>query len=492
MKLIAGRKISLILIIILTFGSVLGYSMRDAINSLGPGKNGSKSGLEMVRLWNKLANTKFGKRADNFFTYLNEAVKDFDWESLYESKYLSGRRGGFRTITLRGLNKPNHYRVDVINGRYTSVPMTKLGNIGTEYGFKENKVSVSGDSSYSAYVKMRVALKQFSHINGTAFLTGLQKIISPGNLEKLNDPKTTVYKNLKGESRKLIDNFTRHLPKWSKNLAKYTYLKSLVTIKEYKGERYTKLKMVMGLSMRGIKRDFPELEDWLDSIAGLMKFRYYVNNRKGNRLLIFSLDTKRRLFKWELYTRGGKLIPMTYKKKPVFSQEFDLSKIKKYVFYNVFNLKIAIFGIRFYTGNIVVRGTYRRSKSNGRFYLHFTRLPIPKVKGRAFGIFPKWMMDMAIPGNIEELAGKVMKVMEKGNNGRGTRMAARWNTRRPNNTIFNLKASSEFVDNFFIRFALKIFSRKFRPSNDALDDIDKFYEKMSGALMTDMKRMSKT
>ncbi len=484
------KRVTLVVAFIFSTG-ILGYAFDSAIKTLGPGNNGLKSGLQMVELWHKMSSKlKIGKSAKRFFNFLDESVKKFDFMQLYESKYMSGRSGGFHTVTLRGQNLPSAYRLDLVKGSYSSVNISTFGNFGAEFGLRKVDKSIVGDRSFRGNAKFRTNLKQFSHINGTAFLEGLQKILDPTNLSKLSYANSSIYRNVKGESRSLLNAYANQLPNFSKVLHKYTSLRSLVKVKEHNGQKYTHMKMIGGLKMRALKRDFPEIYDYLEEVKGILKLRLIVNNSKGKRVTTFYLDSKNRSIVWSLYTKDGKIVPFDGKGRPAFDQAFSLAKVNRYTFYGIMNARLYIYGLKFNTKSVITRADYRRKGRNASFRLHVTRIPKPSVSGRFYHVLPTWLIDIGIPGNIEELAGKMATLMQKGNNGKGTRLNLAWNGKNASNTIVSGNGQTEIIDNRFIRFALKIWSRKMRPDDKALKELNRFQSLLTGKLLADMRRLA--
>ena len=141
-------------------------------------------------------------------------------------------------------------------------------------------------------------------------------------------------------------------------------------------------------------------------------------------------------------------------------------------------------------GKIVIRGDYKRAATKSTLFVKASRIPKPQISGRVYHVIPTWMIDVSIPGNIDELAGKFTTVLEKGNDKKGTRLYASINRSNPSSNILTANGSTEFIDNRFVKFGVKIWNKRFRPKKETFDEFEKFGGLISGDLIKDLKRLS--
>lgn len=466
-------------------------TFRGAIDSLGPGSSGLKSGRQMVSLWhNLLANLSFDGPTRSFISFFRDSLDNFDFEQLHKSAWLNGRRKGYHTITFAGQNQPNQYLVRWRPGNYLSNDFSKLGNFGAEFGLKHNAESKGGGPSYSGEMFASIALKQFSHKNGTLYLDEMLKVIDPGNMGQIKASSSTVFPNLKGHSRKIVDQMALELPNLALMFQTYTRAPSLLTVREdSSGRQYTDFHLRGVLRVDDFEDDYPELAEYLDDVRDFFKFKFYLTNKKGQILTSFLLDPSSESIVWKFKTAGGKVLPYDWKGNPTFEDGFRFQDLKDYTFFVNFNFYSNFHGLKFNTGNIVIRGHYHRDPKAGTLSFQITKIPDIKVSGFLYHMVPKWLIDVSIPGNIDELVARFTKTLIYANNGDGSKMYFSWNTKNPSDVYWNIYGCSEFLDNRFVRIGLKIWNKKFIPRPEAFEQGRKFLSNFSGALVSDLDAM---
>lgn len=91
-------------------------------------------------------------------------------------------------------------------------------------------------------------------------------------------------------------------------------------------------------------------------------------------------------------------------------------------------------------------------------------MDIPKT--RIVGTtLPKWLVDMNTPDFLTDyLINDFTKVLVHANDGEGTTIKLEWDCSDRGNTIFHAHAVTEFLDNYIVKFILKV--RKFFQRNN--------------------------
>ncbi|RME93442.1 MAG: hypothetical protein D6767_00955, partial [Candidatus Hydrogenedentota bacterium] len=311
------KKIWLCFIILLT-STTFSYpqvSFKDAIKKLSP--RGIESGKEMVTLWyNMSANLRYDRKTEKFFEFMSNAIQRFDFEQIYESNFFSGRRNGYHTVTFEGIHAPTAYHLKLTKKPYDRIPLRNLGDAAMEYALKKNEPE-DKPRTYSFSFRLRSFMKNFTNENGARYLDGLLQILDPNNLQKLTPPKSRIYPQLKGESRKLADELHKSFPKFSKKLNRYTNLTSLLTIKKYNNRPYTAFRLVGKLREKNITKDYEEIGDYIDNIRDLFWVKIYLKDAHGHRLSTIDLNSFKEYFIWTFYTANGKVIPSDKKGNPI-------------------------------------------------------------------------------------------------------------------------------------------------------------------------------
>jgi hypothetical protein len=464
----------------------------DTFRAFGPVEKGIRDIIEAVELFHK-ANSSlvihpFAKR---FREYVEKSMDEFDFMQLYDSSYLKKRDTGFRTVTIHGINASESYNIYLSHSSYDSGDFSRLGNTKLELGLRKNNNPVEGERSFEASLKLKSAFHHFSHQKIANFMDILLKIIEPLNIRKLSPDPSRTFANINDESRRVIDEFSHTYPSFAKFLDKYTYLKSLLRIKYHNNKPYTEFKLTGALKIPLIERDFPELASWLDDIKYLFQVQFFLNNEHGNNIIKFFINPENSEITWIFLTAGGKILARDKKGKPIFNQGISFKTHNEFKFYTISSFYANIYGLKFRTGNIIIFGKYKITSDRGRLFIKVTKIPKFKVEGYFYHVIPKWLIDLSIPGNIEELTEKFCNVLVKARSGKGTNLDINLEKKKVNMNILTAQGDSEFLDNRFIRIVLKIWSRRFRPHHETEEDLRKLFAEMSKELILDLRKLKK-
>ncbi|RME89407.1 MAG: hypothetical protein D6767_08465, partial [Candidatus Hydrogenedentota bacterium] len=184
----------------------------------------------------------------------------------------------------------------------------------------------------------------------------------------------------------------------------------------------------------------------------------------------------------------GNLI-LDKKGNPIFQEAFSMSGVKRYEFYAIMDAYMNLKGLKIRMGQSVSYGVWTKTPTEGQFRFKLLSVKKNKVSGAFYHVIPTWLIDIAIPGNIEGLMNQFSQTMVKAHGGKGTRFSLGWNHRIRNKTILTANMGTEFLDNRFVRFGLKIWAKKFRPDNEAQDQIRQLFGQLMKALLDDLKAM---
>ncbi len=427
--------------------------------------------------------TKYNKAAEEFHGYLSKSIEKFDFKDLYNSKYMRHSANGYKSVTYTGLNSQNGFIVDLIDGSFEKIPIKGFGDFGVELSLRKNESfsvatgSYAKSNSYSGDLKLDENFGAFSHEKGTIFLGSLLSLIEMDNLDKINLPTSKTFPNLKNpENRKILDLLLADLPSVSRFLNQYFEADSLLKDVNKNGKRVTMFILNGRINNRYVQNHYPYLAGYLDDISELGNIRMIFYNSSGNRILEINLESNTLLLYCKFYTASGKIIPYSTndgKEELDFTEAFSLQTLSLYNFKISISFQATIYGLNFENKDISINGVYTNKPEEGNIYFALKEFPKTSVSGGFSYIVPAWAIDLVIPGNMEELINHFTTVLVHANQEKGSFLKLSWK-KKTSNWHFSLRSESEFVDNFFIRFGLKIFNYKIRPSKEAGEELSRF------------------
>ncbi len=435
-------------------------------------------------LVNVASKTKYNQKAEEFHEYLNKSLEKFDFKDLYNSKYMKPSANGYKSVTYAGIQSKEGFSVDLLDSTFEKIPIKGFGDFGSELSLRKNELSsvatgsYAKSNSYSGDLKFDQNFGVFSHEKGAVLLSSLLSILDIDNLEKINNlPTSKTFANLKNpENRKLLDLLTLELPSVSQFLNQYFEADSILKTQNINSKQLTLFYLKGRINNRYLQNTYPYLASYLDDIAELGTIRINIYNATGERILELDLESATLLLYCKFYTMGGKIIPYSTnsgKDELNFSKAFSISTLSLYNFKISISFRANIYGLEFENKEILVNGTYSNKAGEGNLVFALKDINKTSVSGGFSYIVPAWAINLAIPGNMEELVFHFTKVLVHANQERGSSMALSWR-KKTSHWFFSIRSESEFVDNFFIRFGLKVFNYKIRPSKEAGEELSRF------------------
>ncbi len=465
-----------------------------AVNSEKPDKGAYRDFLEFIE--KAAAKTKLDKNAEEFSRYLNRSLERFEFSDLYESKYVV-KESDHRWSTYSGLNRKEDFLVSLLNIPFDRIPSAAQGDFSAKYTLQERKTSsfskgVYADSgSYSGSLKLRQNFGKFSAEKIQSIADQLLQVIDIQNMEKLSSPSGNLFANLSGRlDRKILDHLSEDFPKTAKLLGGYFRLEKLFSEYSFQGTNVLRLSIKGQIHLPYIKMDYPELGEYLSGISDLGWIHADILNSSGKKLAEINLDSSRLELFLKVFTDRGAVVPFTGgagKEELFFKESVQISKLKNIPFFVNISFYGNIYGLRFENPGITAVGSAAVSKGRGELSVQLSQFPRTKVGGGFSYVIPSWLIDLAVPGNMEELIWHFSQVLVHANNEKGTKMYMNLGA-EGNFFRLNASADTEFLNNFFVRFALKVWNFKVAPDDEAKEDLKKFIAKIAKTVKEDLAR----
>ncbi|WP_243393438.1 hypothetical protein [Leptospira perolatii] len=482
-SLFKTKKFQAIIAVLLVFASAASaaYSLKEIPDSIGPdGRNISRQFLQFLKI--VAMKNQYDGKAIQFHKYLDRSLERFELKNLYNSEYMH-REGSSHFVTYRGRYSSEGYKVSLENVRFHDVPIPQFGDFSAEFALKHNANPKFGGNSYSGNLDLLTHMGPFTHKHGLNVMDSGLRFLNAENVKNISAPNTSIFKKVKdAESRKVLNDFAHSFPALAKYLNYYFGLDSLVKVKaEGKGEGITEF-VFDGNVEQTLMVDYPELGDYLDDIKYLGWVKARIMNSQGRIVSEFYIETKKSEIKFRFFTKDGKIIPFDLKGNFYPGESFHLNGLSEYPFAVNVSLEANVYGLVLDNEFIQLQGKFSNTSNSGVLNLKVAKIDKFDVSGAFAYLAPSWAINLFIPGNLESIIHEFTETVVNANDGKGTVVVLRWD-RDSSKTIMKTHVETEFLDNFFIRFGLKIWNHRVLPNEDARDDIRKVFTKTMDLLL---------
>lgn len=465
-------------------------TFEDAVTGMSPGGRGAPDMLSLVRLLERAAaKTVADERTKGLMDLADRSLANFDFAEFYGNASLIPLDKGYRGAIFAGTGDGPRLRIQAVDVA-ARMDWSRQGNFTAEFGLKKNGRSPRGMNTYSGRIAVNASFGGLSHRTMNAYIKGKLLVVDPFNIALLPAPGGQEYAALNDESRRVMRAYGRAFPAFTAHMLRYFGLKSLVTVRGEGAARHTKLQFRSSFNMDAIRKDYPASASFLNGMTGLFRFRVRVLNDRGHGVFDFMLDSDNTFFTCTMLTRDGRLVPSDDRGEPCFGEEIDLTDGRRSVFTSRADFFTNVYGLRFYTPEIITRHEMGETAGTGWMRNRILSISPTRIEGRAFHLVPPWLIDLVMPENMAELIRDFSAVMVNANGGEGSLMEFSWEPVRPGDTRFRYLASTEFIDNFFVRFGLRIWKKRVLPGGNVAEEIKTGMIRGLAALEQDLTRLA--
>lgn len=484
-----------ILLLVLFFSAAKYIGFADVARTVS-GKSSDKIVDYLSLLRNAFAVSKYDKNAEEFHDFLSGSFENFDFKSLYNSRYMEKGSNDSRWITYSGKYFKTHYFISLVNTPYETITNPDFGDYSAYFELKKKEISSYRSKAYPKLPSYLLNLKvnsnfgSVSHETGSLALEQLLRVIDPLNLKEMEGGESKLYPKLKKPNeRKIIYQLEKDFPKSIRFLNLYTTSSSLLAESE-ENSTYTKIQFSGELNQKNIRIHYPYLGDYLDNLKDLGWVKFDLVLPTGQKILQAGLSSEKLQLTATLFTKNGKLIPYTVSGKTEnldFKNEISFTNITKLDYKINIQFHGNIYGLHFDSNAIRLNAHFSKKTNEGIFKFQFVDFEKIRVSGGFSYLIPVWLINFVIPGDLEELVNHFVLVLQKANDGKGTFGEFSW-TNKSKNWEFNANVQTEIVDSFLIRFGLRIWNNKFLPSVEAREELGKLISKGLDILIQDFPK----
>ncbi len=457
---------------------------KDAFYAMERGKGGILLARETVELFNAMSeHLEYDQETERFFRFMNGALEDFDFAGIFKSPWMHDETDGFRALALSGARDGEKYRVKLAPVKPS---LKKMGDAYALYRMRKNKVG--GDTTYTSQWQFDAALKKFHPQAWARFLETLLKVASPKNISLLKPARSEFFSEVKAPTRALLDSAAQDFPALSAFVSKYVELRSWAAVEKANEKEYTEFVLRAHLKLDALKSEFPRLRKFLLGLKNLFILKLSLFDAKGNTLLSFVLNTQTEELYLAFKTAEGKIIPTDRKGELAWRDAFSLTGTSDKKLSLGMSAFVSVYGLKINTGYLGASLRYRMSHDSMRAYFKLAHADKAKISGALFGVLPPWVIDLSIPSNLQYLMNRFTEVILNANQGKGSYALLDWK-KNHGNARLKVAASTEFLENPFIRIGMRIWVRRFRPNERVQEELRVLFARATRAFLKDLSKL---
>ncbi len=428
-----------------------------------------------------LTKVEYSKEVEDFHQFIKDSIDKFEIKKLYESKYLIDLGENRKSITYLGKVLKDKIFIELNKSKQAQKNFgdffSKLEINKNEYS-RLSKSTYKNSNTYSLDLEIDQNFGVFSHEKAMVLFHELLKVIQIENIQ-ISEKESGIFPNLKSsEEKKLISLVENDFLDLLKFFKKFFQLDQIFKIKEQVLEFHIKGKMLP----KNISREFPDFGNYLDTISDLGEIHLVFQNKFGTlgEVHLLSEDLSLEAI---FFTSKNLILPYNKKNNQIelnFKDGLSFQNLKNYDFEIKASFIAKIYGLYIENDQILISSNFQNKTNFGKLDFQLKEINRTKVSGGFSYIIPAWAIDLVIPGNMEDLIYDFTKVL-KDANGKGSFINLSF-TKPKTNWVMNFNFKTEVLDNFFIRFGLKVFNYKIKPSKDEGEDLVKFLVKVLSIL----------
>ena len=454
-----------------------------------------ETALNFAQLWHSVSCCL--RKSDDVQAALDfwgDAAREFDFQQVYDSGILRKIPGSkVRQITFLGDQQPGAYQVsiDSSTGKSSSKATTAdFGDGQLSLGLRKFAGQSEGNDVYDTLVSGDVQLKG---IKPSGFVDSAKKLLlllSPKAVaaRKANTTRQSLFSKLDPASRAYMDQYTEGLPGFTKLGTKYFKVISVFKASAKANAAVSFVNFKMGLNNSAIERDYPDLYAYLESLRDVLRNDFELRDSENRMLMKCFVDSTSQISSLEFYTADGKLVPQNPDKSLAMNAAIDIADGASRD-YNIYTRStISIMGLKMDTGRTQILMKTYFSGGSVQASSKIVKIIKPSVTGRMFHVLPTWLIDVTIPGDIQERVNRFAKELSNPKTGRGAEGVLKVPATEPH--LAEVSGHAELLDNNILKLGLKVGVDTLLPKEAAQRDIRRIDEALSTALLGDLRALA--
>lgn len=248
---------------------------------------------------------------------------------------------------------------------------------------------------------------------------------------------------------------------------------------------YQQLRVSLRLEPERMAVAFPELAGFLTGLGPLVRADLRWRDGQGRTLARAHLESQRLLVTLEAFVSDGRLLPVGDDGRVVVAPE---PAAPAGTFRCTADVGFEVNGVLTELRGLEVDARWARSPDGSEAGVEgrITRAPKVVVTAGPLMSVALWLVDVAIPGNLEELVQEMMATSTAGDGGRGISMTLR--ARRAPSGAASLQVGGrvELLDSALVRFGAQVANAKLLPDDETREELWELLRRGRSAFEADL------
>ena len=509
MKTKPSHKSAVAVLLFLTFivpiksAYPLGYW--DAIFQLGYNQEAGRvdthlaiERIEKIDCWSGLVADHL-KQDDNLLAKMRDLkakINSLDTESLYHMASYADREEIWRGIGVRGQTYPDGYWLSLANPEIENWlrPPTQ------DYAWFGGDRKHFGDAGFRAFIThskadtYRFVSEGYFHLDDIPLANGVRmtRALWQTALAEINHTKrfTEAYSHLPSANNHqplLSSIFAASFPNLHRFIAHYFSIEVNDSTAEGEFDVYD-----IKLRVRGetFGAEYPELAWLLKKIKGMLSLKTRIHREDGQLIGTAAFDTGKNAFalRFSQLNQTFQSIPGGLETETVKALPWSSPSHTK--LYLVSHVHLNFFGLRFDIEELVIPFSYAEKNQSPHLIAQLKQPPKQvRAYGRAFGLFPLWLIDLLIPSNVENIIERFCQTMAASNGGAGARIEAESFSTQPLNHTFLITTDADVLANGTIKLVFELQQKLIVKGKNLLPELKRFGNLLWSAFYQDFDRV---
>jgi hypothetical protein len=429
-----------------------------------------------------------------FFVKVLTQLESFDLASLYETLPESGQ-DGWRSVRFAGDAGDGKYTVARVDDGLAASLDPEAARFGDlRVAFRSRPANGGTDNFVgNGHVEIGAgAVSWFQVLGAFAETIRLVESAAPGSpraegmrpsAEALAQVKRDNPK-LGPEDLELVAVFRESFPRVYDHLREL-YRTDDVLVYDPDQEDWKQVHLVLSLRQDAAEQKYPAIWKWLTGLGPLASGRLEITDEQNRVVATMRFSSKDLGVTLDAFLAHGKICPVE-NGRVLVNEGIDPETTTRAHHRDRWSMDFDVNGIVTEVRDLAFKVDYEKTREGMRARIVCDEEPKVRVHGSAFGLIPTWAIDIVLPGNMEELTKSFLRVMTRGNDGKGVVIELSERRGASGGNVATADMTAEGLNNFLVRLGFKIARRKIIPSDDAVDEIAAFLRGGHDAFVSDL------
>jgi hypothetical protein len=462
------------------------YRGIDVVRDIREDHQGAVSAAYAAKLASQYAhNITLSQTAKSAYEFANYFMQSVDFDAVLKAPFAKVLPEGERSFALTGTGKGQNFAVEYRKATVDDLQVAGMWSFAGDVRIREDKNPIPGeDRGFGVRSDMKLSSGDVSHRTMGRVVGGVLRVIDPTNLGMLTGPNNDANASL---DAKAMNDLGTTLPNFHGMMEKYIKLTPGLRVDGTGDSAITDISAKGVVNLSQIRKNYPDFGKYLETLNDMIHIEFASRQELpgGLRVNEVTWNSGSRTFTLHAKTQGGKVIPFDKDGRPHPEAAFAPDNLESLNTNMISDMTATVLGLTIKVHGVTLSTSFKNGAvAEGEVRLQ--KLPPPVIEGRALGIIPASFL----PGSIQTYAKKFSEGLLRGSKGAGTYAKINIDTRDPKNTLTSAVAGTEFIDNFFINFGVRVAQAYIWPNEKVLASGWKNFTDGADAFSKDMDRLA--